>query len=1508
MADEALEEGTMPPALGSTTNDPALEAGDMPPPMGGTKPPEAYMDRVDQGDRLNVWARSVPLAPGFAGFVRGAKEGWGDTPSGFHPETEQMLSKFGLVADPQTGHGGPLSYLTQPILNGAVGAVDLLMKAMNAGVSGVSEMVRDEILEHHAKAGMEDGQGEANRAAGDVKNFANFLMGQDPFMQRAAGLHRVEHNTEANIPVNQPVGTLPQLEDFHTSATVLGDGAHRPDVQAKLQDIWEQRGIHPAEVVADARDNPVLMTNLLSDSPDLPEPYFSSHGILPRDMAPVKQWMGDINGAVATRRLPNGDVVPDPTAVASYLQKFGDEAGFRFSIGPEQTVMKGGGEGPHYQGYSISNTRTGEVSQAGFVSMPLLSRELSTRWYGLQPEQIMAHEVGHALDMHVLGTASKKFESFPPELKEEMEKVSRQFRPKLWAENPAYNSKPVELMADSIAQYVTNPVARRNMPEFAKMFGDRLEKYIDMADRNIPTLTEGGAWTHPPRDEYTPGRGDGGGGVPPKDPDAYATRGNGQPKRIEGPVDMDELGKKIDANMSIGEQPESNLSWGQVWTNLVDKYNPIRQAVSGKLDQLGLTKLEVYKDPYKLARLYAGWAGKATSFLKNETFGYRTFERTGDSLETVLAPVKDKITDFRRFIASGRAKELEGRGVTTGFDMNAVNKWMSRTLKTPDGKLFAKTFENVVDYQNRAAKYLADSGVLSQAGYKAMVEGNRLFVPFHVILNQDKLGISAGKSLQATNPIHAIGGADAIRIDPIETMVKNTYVLLAMAEKNTIGTALVNLLQRGEEAMKGVGESELKQIEHQPGGGKDLVVRMDEAYKMKKTPGLDELGDVLHDWTTPDREGDISIYRNGHRETYTVDSELSNAWKGLDGQTAGFLEKIMAPWAGMLRAGAVLTPDFMARHTVRDFLYTFSTIKNGIFTPLDLAKGMTGMIIKDADYWDWQKAGGGSTSMVSFDRSYMQEDLAALTKETGLFTRAYNVVVDPRASWLKNGTGLTAAQNLIVHPLQMGTELVTSASHLGVYKKTKRQLEAAGASSSREIAAPPRAVSPNGGEFNEAMMAPSANKQDILNAAWTSRDTGIDIARIGAKMKAINMISAFANVKIQDLVSIPEKIATAGSAGKALSTTLKVMAGITAPSVILWYAQHNDSRYQDVPAWEKNVFWIVLTDKWEKSDEATAGSYKPDQTRIFNGEVQVNNGHIWRVPKPFTAGVVFGSLVERGLDHFADSKPDAFRGLGDALSETSVGDLMPNMLAPVLDQSMNRSAFTGRTMVPAAAEKLLPEYQYTAYTTETTKALAKVLAKLPGVRDASLDNTSIKGGGLARAMTTPIYMENYIRQWTGGLGNYALSAIDYGLRKAGAVPAGTAKADYQLSDIPVIKAFSVRHPDANTDAMQKFYEGYDRDERFFATWQSRAKAGDADAAEEIQAVGGDEIFARLGGMRKVLAGQSKMIRGISDNPDIPGAEKRQQIDQLYRQMVSVGDAAFKAYTEVHEASEKARQR
>jgi len=136
-------------------------------------------------------------------------------------------------------------------------------------------------------------------------------------------------------------------------------------------------------------------------------------------------------------------------------------------------------------------------------------------------------------------------------------------------------------------------------------------------------------------------------------------------------------------------------------------------------------------------------------------------------------------------------------------------------------------------------------------------------------------------------------------------------------------------------------------------------------------------------------------------------------------------------------------------------------------------------------------------------------------------------------------------------------------------------------------------------------MAPSVNKQQILTAVGQPRHGDRYRAHWGQDESGQH------DLRVREredpgLGFDPREDGDCGIRRQSNHHRHEVAAGITAPSVLLWYAQHNDSRYQDVPTWEKNVFWIVLTDKWEKADEATASGYKDDQRRIFSGELQVN--------------------------------------------------------------------------------------------------------------------------------------------------------------------------------------------------------------------------------------------------------------------------------------------------------------
>jgi hypothetical protein len=856
---------------------------------------------------------------------------------------------------------------------------------------------------------------------------------------------------------------------------------------------------------------------------------------------------------------------------------------------------------------------------------------------------------------------------------------------------------------------------------------------------------------------------------PPKPPKAAAEPPAPPP---EGSFEASQ--KKILDKISVSESaPKDRMTWDKFYTQAVDDLHPLKAVDEGA---------------YDLARLTRGQFGKAEHFLEHGTFDFHTYKTNGKPLKEILEPVRNDLDGMRAYLASKRAVEIEASGRKSGMDLEAAQ----RVISEGEGK-YGKMADEVVEYQRNGLKYLRDSGVLSDEAFVAMTEAGKSYIPFYRMMGEGEMGGGgAGKGFGPGNPVKKLKGSERDIIDPLESIIKNTYAYVSIAERNAVGIKLIDALKKDG-----------AEVKVSKGRGKDP-----ELVEYLKEKGVND-PEAIVDFVTsavPEQIGDtLGAFRNGVKETVQVrDPELVRAFNGLEQSNANMLLKVLAVPAKTLRAGAVLSPDFIARNVIRDFMTAMVNSK-GLFSPIDTAKGLVGVIRKDADFLDWLKGGGANSTMVALDRAYMQESLQKLNSETGLMDRAWNVVKHPISS-------ATA-------PLRLASELAENATRLGEFKKVRGE-----------------------------------GKESIQAAAMASREVTLDFARIGASMRAYNMITAFGNAQIQGLDRIGRAFHD-----RPTNTMLKVAGGITLPSVLLWWANKDDPRVKELPAWQKDLFWIVAT-----------------------------KDHLYRIPKPFELGVVFGSGVERILDATVGNNPEAFDKFSKSVIDILSPNMMPTFAQPVVEQFANRSTFSDRTLIPAGMEKQLPEYQYTPYTTELTKKLGQVISAFPGMR-ASAVGPGAPFGPIARTVTSPILLENYLRSWTGGLGTYALQAADAGLRKAGVLPDPVTPTP-TLADIPVVKAFVVRYPSATTQSIQEFYDQHEVTKKFYDTWMAKAKEGDADAMARIQAAGGPIMFVRLDAIKETLSEHSKLVRDIYKNPTVTAAEKRQLIDSLYFNMIEIGKA------------------
>jgi hypothetical protein len=822
------------------------------------------------------------------------------------------------------------------------------------------------------------------------------------------------------------------------------------------------------------------------------------------------------------------------------------------------------------------------------------------------------------------------------------------------------------------------------------------------------------------------------------------------------------------------------------YTAAKDAFHPLEQ-----LSKTG-PALTPEQDFYKLARLTQGLPGRVERQLEHDTYDFKTKQTTGKSLKEVLEPVRDD-EGFTAYALAKRAQELEGRGIKTGMPIAEVNQVVAAGTAR-----YEPIHRELVDYQGRVLSNLRKSGVISAEVEQRMRALNKEYVPYNRLVDPtSELGgaVGAGQGLQVRDPVRGIKGSEREVLDPISSIVKNTYAFTDVAQRNL--------------AMQALEDWKLK---HDPND--KFMRRVKDVHAIEVTPpeinkfmqdhGIsgsvaDAMTVFRRNMFKPD-ENKIRVYRDGKSHVYEVaDPALAKAVNAMDRDGFDTLTKILQQPAKLLRAGATLSPEFIARNPVRDQFSAFIQSKHGYIPVYDMVRGMGSLFKKDADYLSWLAEGGANATLVGLDRK------AIGMNPKDFVSQVKNVIKSP------------------IEALRVASEFMENATRLGEFK---RGIEAG--------------VSPT-------------------EAAFSSREVSLDFARVGAKARAVNAIVPFFNAQLEGV----DRAARAFK-DNPTGTLTKVGAAITLPSVALWFANKDDPRYQELPQWQKDLFWIIPTDHWtniSSGDAARVGDAHKRQ--LPDGNWQRNDGTIYRIPKPFELGILFGSVPERALEAFYRGNPDAFKKLGKTIFEGLTPSYIPQAVTPVIEQFANRSLFLDRSMIPKRLEGLPPKEQFTPQTSETAKTLGNI----------------ISGINAKTSFASPIVIDNYIRQYTGGLGSYVVNAMDAILKPKDA-PAGPA---WSAADVPGLKAFATRFPSAGAQSIQDFYDTYAERKQTKASIDALQKRDPAAAGARRQA----EAFAPGDNFNKQISAMHKKVRDVYDDKSMSPQEKRQAIDTTYLQMIEV---------------------
>ena len=153
---------------------------------------------------------------------------------------------------------------------------------------------------------------------------------------------------------------------------------------------------------------------------------------------------------------------------------------------------------------------------------------------------------------------------------------------------------------------------------------------------------------------------------------------------------------------------------------------------------------------------------------------------------------------------------------------------------------------------------------------------------------------------------------------------------------------------------------------------------------------------------------------------------------------------------------------------------------------------------------------------------------------------------------------------------------------------------------------------------------------------------------------------------------------------------------------------------------------------------------------------------------------------------------------------------------------------------------------------------------------------------------SPLMIENWIRGWTGGLGNYMLMALDKALVTSGVIDDPIKPKD-SLTKIPGIRAFNLRDPSIQSEFITDFYKEYSKVKKFKSTLDFLVKTGDKKeairVAKQLEKVKIKQVV--LDRNKKTIDEVTDSIRKIHNMKDLNPEEKQEAIDKLILRTIQI---------------------
>ncbi len=1176
-----------------------------------------------------------------------------------------------------------------------------------------------------------------------------------------------------------------------------------------------------------------------------------------------QRWMGqpEFDGVLVTRRVETGDgelkTIPDPHAVATYLRRFGELAGFRFQIGPEaHTASEWAMKGAQFQ--PALDKETGK--RAAQVYIPLADDTLVRRWYGLGNTEILLHEVGHALDMHFRGGINKGGVGFTryiapgSALEEELLMASKQFKPKLWETQPQYNAQPTELMADAFAVWLSNPEMRQRMPEFTRAYGEKLKPFLAAANEALPmrktkvtknettgeekiTVEEGYTdpkWVTEAR-ERAKAQGGSGGGKPPKPPKGGLPEAPKEPGKKPPRIDLDpalrlsedDLVAKLmdrigEPGVRVGIPVEEPIGWfAKMRRVLEDQFGGELSSPAHRVEKKLGVQEHILEDAFRL--IYSS-RDRAQMFFDTgviEPVSYEVVSRASWKRAMKEVGGNGGTTEgFYAYMMYGRALELAKRGVDVGIDLDDAVQYLS--MKGV-GKKYEKAAATIRENKNGTVDYIHIAELVDQKRADALKDLGQWHISLNRIIDPKWVPIQPGiEQGVRQRPKKIKGGSNTKFVDIPTAEFHNKHLMIAMADRNM---AVLNLVR----AIRDWESRQPKQIEDQSQRPYVIETLPDGSLRVLDDGVLEDgFGrplpkEAAEAWAPfvalrnayQGKLGlgpsDILFFEGGKPMVLRVkDPDVAKLLKvvatGQHSKELPFI--ILQKFAQAERTGITIEPTFTFRSWSVGQLAAAVQAENGLAYPGQNMLFALKERWRAGEFYEKWRARGGATAAISDAYNiYGEKGLDQLpATEQG----TWNVFTNPRLA-------LEAIRQL--RPLERFrkfTHFMDDASRMAF---TKTMLD-------REFAEQRAVSGARTGHLDYA---------EQFTQSWLNN---------------YSQYTVFFTTMVKDLGQFGKAIAD--NKGKLAATGFAVF---TMPTLTNWAAnmladtgkaEDDPTRYYNQQSWLRDQYWVLPA--------------------VY--------GHRIKLPRGIgPAPAIFSLPMERFLEALAKEDPRGAFDLAKSVVAQSLSPSLPTLAQPFLDHARNKTEL-GQPLITQDLEGASGHMQYGPNTTETAKALSRLVGA-PTLGSYGAD-------------VSPIVIENYVRQWTGSVPLKALQYLESKITED--------TRPWEPADNPLVGWFFVRNP-VGGQKVNDFYEAYKEFETAQKDLRLAKRRMNLDEVREVDLA---KAAFKLNGLKTAIGKQRAMIKTIYDTKTVEEgeegqrglgiamtlAEKRKFIDAMSQQMVT----------------------